>query len=57
MTDLPGAPDDDGLESSTDRLEHEVAADDTLGASAAGRGPGDDGAISAAEGAALAPPD
>lgn len=55
MTDLPGA-DDDHLESTEERLQHEVAGDDALGAPTETDGTGDS-AVSPAEGQALAPPD
>lgn len=56
MTDLPGA-DDDELESTEERLAHEVSGDDRLGHSGGAPGGGGDSAVSLEEGRALAPPD
>ena len=55
MTDLPGARDDDDVETSEERLEHEVTGDDALGPTAPQATT--DSAILLEEGPALAPPD
>jgi hypothetical protein len=56
VTDLPGAPDDEDLPTSEDRMAQEVAGDDTLGHAGGGR-PRGDSAVTVEEGGALAPPD
>lgn len=56
MTDLPGAPDDEDLPTSEDRMAQEVSGDDTLG-HVGGDRPRGDSAIALEEGRALAPPD